>query len=78
MMAVELVDQADIRGLHSGEHSLPITVEAKHRRVDIVTWCQQTKTLIGELLAHHGGILFRGFRMNGTGDGEYIAKIPAV
>ncbi len=40
---------------------LPLLVEPTVEGVDLVAWCGANKSLIEEKIAHHGGILFRGF-----------------
>ena len=55
-----------VRESLDGIHSLPALVEALDRSVEPVLWARQNRALIDDLLLESGGILFRGFRVNGV------------
>ncbi|HEX8846857.1 MAG TPA: condensation domain-containing protein [Pyrinomonadaceae bacterium] len=44
--------------------SLPLVVRPKVRDVDLALWTESNREFIGEKLSHHGGILFRDFKVD--------------
>src|SRR5687768_11458270 len=56
---------AAIEGLAPDVRSLPLVIRAQRRDADVVLWARENQDLVGRLLATHGGVLFRGFRVNG-------------
>lgn len=59
-------NSVQIRGVSTSEPALPAVVEAATRRTSIVDWIAGNRPLVTDLLHEHGGVLFRGFRINGT------------
>jgi alpha-ketoglutarate-dependent taurine dioxygenase len=57
---------AAIDELAASVQSLPAVIRAQRRDADVVQWARDHHEEIDRLLATHGGILFRGFRVNGV------------
>lgn len=57
---------AAIEGIVSGAQGLPVLLRAPRRDADVVQWARENPDQIDHLLATNGGILFRGFRVNGV------------
>lgn len=55
--------------LRDGE-SLPLLVRCREAGVDLATWAEERRPELEAALLKHGGILLRGFRVDGTGGFE--------
>ena len=48
----------------------PLVIEARHKQLKLVNWCESNRQLIAEKLLKHSGILFRNFAVDGIEEFE--------
>lgn len=58
----------------SADGELPLLVEPAVQGLNLATWAAANRAQIDEKLLHHGGILFRGFPMQGPEDLEQVIQ----
>ena len=73
--AVDLANFNPIReSLLQSDQPLPLILEPAADQVDLADWARNNRDFIEAKLAHHGGILFRGFNLHGAADFERVAS----
>ena len=60
--------------LQSGE-TLPLVIEPAVDDIDIIDWVHSNRDFIEKNLLKHGGILFRGFKLNSVPEFEKFAQV---
>jgi alpha-ketoglutarate-dependent taurine dioxygenase len=55
------------------DQPLPLILEPAADQVDLADWAKNNRDYIEQKLTQHGGILFRGFQLNGAQDFERVA-----
>jgi alpha-ketoglutarate-dependent taurine dioxygenase len=66
---LETSAQVEVAPLRDGE-SLPLLVRSREAAVDLVGWAGEHRAELEAALLRHGGVLLRGFRVDGTGSFE--------
>ena len=51
-----------------------LTIQPKHKNVDIVSWAKEQREMIGQKLRQQGALLFRGFAISSAQDFEHAAE----
>lgn len=62
-------------GFAREEGSLPLIIEARYDDVDLIGWTRENHAFVEDSLRRSGGILFRGFRLQGPGSLEAFALV---
>ncbi|WP_206208000.1 TauD/TfdA family dioxygenase [Ahniella affigens] len=63
---------AVMNALSGGQHELPVVVGPPRRDTDIVAWVKAERETLGRHLHTIGGVLFRGWRINGLAHFERL------
>jgi alpha-ketoglutarate-dependent taurine dioxygenase len=70
-------DWVEMKPLFEGG-SLPLLIQPKLKDVDLFDWAKNNRELIENRLLHHGGLLFRGFGLEGEEDfHRFLAALDA-
>ncbi len=58
--------------LETASSSAPVVIRPRRFGVDLIRWASQSVGAIEGLLRHHGAVIFRGFKINGSGHLEKL------
>lgn len=63
-----------VRTMAENGNNLPLVIETSDRRVELADWIKENRQELEGHLLIHGGILFRGFRVNGSAHFERVVQ----